>query len=212
VNQYPYDFSYVDTKVAERVSLLAKSVETDYDPNGNSLTTTKTYQYNTVNLLPAKITTSTSTGDSLVTIYSYPQDVNNSALVSHHMLTPVIEADNYKNNTFLNSVRAEYNSTIIMAPSDIITTQGNNPAEKRVVFSYDNYNNLIDAAKYNDRVDEIYAYGYNSSLPVAKIEHSNVSGASVIQAIAGLNQTTLNNPPSDDALRTELNKLRTQFP
>lgn len=219
MNKYPKYFSYVDTKIAQRIPLLTKSVETGYDPTGNALTATKTFEYtDLVNLLPTRITTNTSTGESLVSTYTYPLGDNSgtpgvSSFNFFHILTPVIETKNYKNNTFLNSVKAEYASSLF-APSSVITTQGSNQPETRITFAYDQYSNLTDAAKFNDKVHELYVYGYNATLPVAKIATGDGLSSSQVfsQVSTGLSQSILNNPPSDDALRTELNKLRTMFP
>lgn len=221
INKYPNFFSYVDTKVAQRISLLTKSVETDYDPGGNNLITSKTYQYaDTVNLLPTRISTVTSTGDSLVSIYTYASDDKSgvpgvSTLNYYHILTPVIEAKNYKNNTFLNSLKKEYRTSFPLAPADVISTVGSNAPEMRLVFNaYDQYGNITDVSKYNSKVHDLYVYGYNSALPVAKIEHSQTVASNQALSIisSNLNQSILNNPASDDALRTELNKLYTLFP
>jgi YD repeat-containing protein len=58
--------------------------------------------------------------------------------------------------------------------------------------------NKVNDVKYN------YLWGYNHRFPVAEVEGSDSS------TIAGLiNQSVLDNPANDAALRNELNKIRT---
>lgn len=76
--------------------------------------------------------------------------------------------------------------------------------EERAVFShYDDAFNLQEQQKSND-VNEVYIWGYNNSYPVAK-----VLGGNYTTIIGLLNQSIIQNPTSDEQLRTELNKLRT---
>lgn len=68
--------------------------------------------------------------------------------------------------------------------------------------------NLVEVTR-KDGVITSYVYGFNNAYPVAKavgISYSSIS------ASAGLSQTVLQNPTSDAALLTELNKIRQTFP
>ena len=76
----------------------------------------------------------------------------------------------------------------------------------QITMHYDGQMALVAQNRVNkvDNVKYFYLWGYNHRFPVAEIEGSD-SGK-----IAGLiNQSVLDNPAGDAALRTELNKIRT---
>ena len=60
------------------------------------------------------------------------------------------------------------------------------------------------AENKNYDVNTTWLWGYNHTCPVAK-----VVGASYATALSYINNAVLQNPSSDSALRTELNKIRT---
>jgi YD repeat-containing protein len=219
LNQYPYHWQYTDGIASERVSLLTSSTEKFYDANGvNTLSNTKVYTYgNLDHLQPTQISTTSSKGDQLSTSYQYPQDNTTdnfaSLLTQYHILTPVIEQRNYKNSSFLQSVKAYYNSspgingTPIIAPSYITTQLGTNPADARIQYKqYDNLGNLLDVSK-TDNEDVVYFYGYNAALPVAKVTGTNYNTAAQY-----VDQSVLNSPSSDQVMRDQLNNLRLHLP
>ncbi len=72
--------------------------------------------------------------------------------------------------------------------------------------SYDDKGNLTQQQKAND-VLHSYIWGYNKKYPVAEVR-----GISHSQAMSVLSQTVLDNPSGDAALRTEINKIRNNFP
>jgi YD repeat-containing protein len=69
--------------------------------------------------------------------------------------------------------------------------------------SYDSSGNLQEQYKTNDQ-KAVCLWGYNRTYPVVKIVGSNVS-----TVLGFVNMSVINNPSSDAALRTELNKIRT---
>jgi len=71
-------------------------------------------------------------------------------------------------------------------------------------FAYDALMNPQEESKTNDMVTT-YFWGYDHRYPVAK-----VTGKTYTESLAsGINQSVLDNPASENVLRTELNKLRT---
>jgi hypothetical protein len=77
--------------------------------------------------------------------------------------------------------------------------------KERISFSeYDTYYNLLGQSKTNDILTS-YIWGYNNQYPVAEI--IGMTASSAISS-ANLNLSIINNPQSDIALRSELNKLR----
>jgi YD repeat-containing protein len=77
--------------------------------------------------------------------------------------------------------------------------------KEEATFTYSG-SSVLQLSKTND-VNTAFVYGADKSLPIAQI-----TNATHAQAIALVNQAILDNPSSDAALRTELNKLRTGLP
>lgn len=71
---------------------------------------------------------------------------------------------------------------------------------------FDSYGNVLQQHT-KDGMLHAYLWGYNNQYLVARID-----GTSYNEAIAHVNSAILQNPTSDEQLRTELNKLRTAFP
>ena len=69
--------------------------------------------------------------------------------------------------------------------------------------AYDNRGNLSEQSKTAD-VTTAYLWGYRGAYLVAKIVGSSSSTVSAM-----VNMSVLNNPSSDAAMQTELNKIRT---
>jgi YD repeat-containing protein len=68
--------------------------------------------------------------------------------------------------------------------------------------AYDGNGNLQEQHKTND-IKEVYVWGYNHTYPVAKVTGSNLASV-----LSSLDMSVINNPSSDAALRSELNKIR----
>lgn len=54
-----------------------------------------------------------------------------------------------------------------------------------------------------------YLWGYNGQYPVAKVENTTYSA---VTSVSGLDMGEIQNPTSDQSLRTELNRIRTELP
>jgi YD repeat-containing protein len=184
---------------------------TNYDytlDNSNFFNTNNYYYY-----LWEKQTTS-SKGDTMRTEYTHPNDVYMpsaaiDSLITKNVLSPIIQEQDYKNVVLLYSTQINYalwptGIGSIVLPQTIQYQQGTDPFETRLqYFNYDAYGNPLEVSKAND-VHEIYLWGYNSEYPVAKVVGSNYATVSGF-----INQSILDNPANDQALRTELNKIRT---
>jgi len=83
------------------------------------------------------------------------------------------------------------------------TAGPDNYYKQQIAMSYDRNMVMISQHKVNN-VKYNYLWGYNHRFPVAEVEGSDSA------TIAGMiNQSVLDNPSSDQALRNELNKIRT---
>ncbi len=216
--RYIYHFSYKNCVAATKVALLTQTAETYYSPDGTpGLTTNTSYHYSntSAHLQPTTKKVITSTGEELVNEFMYPPDANFQYypfaynMTQANILMPVIRQRDFKENTFLGLVENHYNTTApgvnqnLIVPSLIKSQTGTGPIEDKVTFhDYDIWGNLRQVSKQSD-VNETYLYGYNSSLPVAKI-----MGSSYNVAKTYVTQSVLDNPASDAILRAHLDNLR----
>ncbi len=91
----------------------------------------------------------------------------------------------------------------------VYTAKGNEPLDNRLLFEkFDTQGNLLQSRDVDANVATTYLWGYNNMYPVAKVEnatHAEVIGTGVLQSV-------LDAPADDDALRTELQKIRDGLP
>jgi len=174
------------------------------------------------NLIHAQVTKTqsiNSKGDTLTTLYKYPQDITaglsstaeqaREGLISSHNLSPILELDNYKNGIKLTTAHTFYRnwSPTIILPEFVQEQKGTAIPDPKIQFyNYDSVGNILEESRAND-LHQVFIWGYNNSYPVAKIIGSNYA-----TAIQYINNSILQNPASDDQLRTELNKLRLNLP
>jgi Salmonella virulence plasmid 65kDa B protein len=201
------------------------TTEIVYHQDGtNPLTTSTNYFYdNPNNLIPTRTEVTDSKGNVLKTISRGPLEkagisaaISLSAtesaaideMLTRNILSPVLQTEQYRAGTLTSSSFVGYKNWggVILQPDKVKIQNGTNPIETRVTFnSYDNKGNLLEQQK-NNNVVESYIWGYGQQYPVAKIVGKSSADA-VSQS--GINMTIVNNPSSESALRTELNKLRT---
>lgn len=211
--------------------LLEKSEVTEYTITGY-YEQAETFSYNSKRLVQSK-TIKNSSGEDITTTYQYPMDFISDpflfGMTRAHIYTPVIEEKitNSSKNTFtltrtnyttvtgkVDDIitglprpggRQQSSSPDIFVVRDIQTQTDQSPLETRWAFNkYDPEGNLLEMQKTND-VKEVYLWGYNGQYPVAKIIGTDYATVSRI-----ISQSTLDNSViTDEALRNELNKLRT---
>lgn len=212
--RYIFHFSYKNCVAATKVSLLTQTKESHFKPDGTpGLSTTTGYFYgNPSHLQPTAKKVVTSWGEELKADFKYPSDdpylYPNYYMVQANMLTPVLEQKNFRGNEFLSSVTTSYHvlpgtTNVLIAPGSIQSKTGDGPPETRIAFhGYDTKGNLLQASRAAD-VMETYLYGYNASLPVAKL-----TGTTYAVASGYITQSVLDNPPGEAALRDHLSNLR----
>lgn len=191
--------------------LKTKTITTT-DDNGISLTSVENYYYDKTPALHqiTQIKTNSSKKDEMTTKMEYPTDYSTlppyNSMLQRHMLNPVIKQTSYKNTSFLQSTQTDYQDwgNDIIAPKKVQQVRGSGSANviTTSMLGYDKTGNLLSIAKENDAI-MCYLWGYNSQYPVAKVIGSDYN--TVKEKIT---QSILDNPTSDQALRDELNKLR----
>jgi len=182
-----------------------------YDQTGNNpAIQTELYNYNGYNQLTNQ-TTVNSKGDSIATFLKYPQDYSDAVyqtMVSKNIISPVIEQTTTKGHgTELSKTQTSYafwNNNGLILPDSIKKSVLGNIPETEIVFSnYDSSGNPLEYTT-KDGITTAILWGYNHQYPVAKIVGSYYSTASNT-----INQSILDNPTDEQALRNELGKLRT---
>lgn len=114
-------------------------------------------------------------------------------------------------NGILNRTTGQYFMTSAannqIYPLSLLSSIYYDPLKTDIQFlNYDALGNLVEQRKAND-TKEVYFYGYNGKYPVAKLLNTDYNTARQY-----INQKVLDNPPSDDQLRTELQNLRRNLP
>ncbi len=193
--------------LAGNTSQYLETVNTNYY---DDLSQTGTNYFNV-----SRTTMTDSEGNTQETKYFFPYDnvteipalTRTAMLDDKNMISTVLKQESFEGSTKLSTLVTKYagfNSNTHYLPQQVQTAKGTNALENRVEYNdYDTYGNPVELQQTNG-TKIVYLWGYDHTLPVAQIQ--NADRADVIAAI---NQTILNNPASDAALRTELQKLRT---
>jgi YD repeat-containing protein len=182
--EYKESFVAIDTKAYQEASLLTSNLTYTYYQGDTSkyVLTTTNYTYNEGNLGVAEKSSLSSKGELLKTTYKYPLDFVSTnpsapnvynAMVTRNIITPVIEQTDNVNSTLLQITKTNYKNwgNSIIAPETMVTTRSSKD-DTRIRYKYDSQGNLIEAAKEKD-VNTCYIWGYNKSLPIAKVENAS---------------------------------------
>jgi hypothetical protein len=180
--------------------------------NGVSVTDRKYYTYNSLFQVQSEQHFN-SDGTSTVTNYQYPVDLPgtgvNNQMMAAHIYSPVLTATKTRNGSPVSYLNNNYISpyTNIFVPQYTQVQIAGNPVETRYLYNaYDIQGHLLERQLPNG-VKEDFLWGYGYRFPVAKVVGSDYSTVNGL-----INSATVATPPSDGALRTELNKLRTGLP
>lgn len=192
---------------------LSKSTETIYDSTGNNPVTTITnYEY--INPLHNQLTsqtTTTSSGDTIETKYSYAHEENNTALIAKNMIGIPLKTEVKRNGELLSTQETVYKDwgNNLLAPEIIKTAKGNQSLENRIKYNVmDNTNGNPLEIEQVGGIKIVYIWGYNKTQPIAKIENATYAQVQPFEA----NLQTLSNTGSETNLINALNILRTSLP
>ncbi|WP_339624827.1 RHS repeat domain-containing protein [uncultured Winogradskyella sp.] len=181
---------------------IVKNTEKLYDDNENITLVTQTeteFNYDK-HYQPDKVISVTSDGKPLIQTFIYPQNTfsydnalpntpNRIEQLAYQNRVVPIEVKSYKdwnnNSVFEASEQISFTRTIydlfgnVLEPSTIQTGKGVQPnMQNRIEFKeYDSDGNILQVSKA-DGMDITYIYGYNNTLPVAKIENATYTQVS----------------------------------
>jgi YD repeat-containing protein len=189
----------------------------DSDGTIKSITDTVLYTYSTSAAHQNPITSKkkNSKKQAIDEYYYYPEDMisilgDNGGGIYTSMIQQGLTGPLVLKRQNNNSVQTKETKTVFASPfgtfikpSSIYVKNSSNPSELRISMQYNGIGNITQQQKTND-VKEVYLWGYNQAYPVAKI-----TGSDYATVLAKISQNILDNPASDQALRTELSKLNT---
>lgn len=198
-----------------QMSKLNKVIERSIDPtNNDTLTKTQQFYYNSRNLELSKIVSTDSRGNATEVLTFYPVDTTGSgvdsdvwnAMINKNMVavptSTVAKVGGSTTSTTINKYDFESVSDRVLLKDIFYSLKSSTPVSE-ASFEYSSSGKVIEQMRTNN-VREVYLWGYGERYPVAKV--LNTTHAT---ALTYVNQAILNNPGSDEALRTELAKLRT---
>lgn len=199
--------SNITTKEYFNNNFIEKNVAIEYDSHNQQ----------------SKVTTADSNNNILTNELFYPYNFSDAVsldMVSKNSIIPLVQVVNKKNGGILESSKFEYGqiSNNLFKPFSFSKSKGNNSLEKRNIFNYDSNGNIIatiniyptgtspGGATLYDGSTTTIIWGYNKTLPVAKIESSsNITvPATLITAI----ETASSNTGTEASLLSALNNLR----
>nr|WP_199157338.1 hypothetical protein [Pedobacter sp. ASV2] len=215
-NFYNNAYEFFDYRIENGNKHLAKRVETSYTDNGN-IVNEQVYTYNNLHNNPIQTISSGSANVTIEETFKYPTDViyvTNSTeedgrqkLVLANNIIEVLEKTTTKNQQ-QQKVKTFYKDFLSSGTPfpEKIEVSNNSVMEKRVDFDQYVSGKLVQQSVAGG-IKESYIWGYNNQFPVAKISNGDYR-----TAINYINQSIIDNPVSDDQLRTEINKIRVNLP
>ncbi len=226
-------------KVNCKCNELNKVIEKKYLENKVITTETKFYyENNNCNVLTRKENVD-SRNKSIKTINYYPDQVIIPTSLNHddlqlaeiegitklktnyQIFTP-IQVEVYEDNSLITSQRTNYtintNSGLVL-PKNVELAKANGALKKKIVYhDYDRYGNPIEVSK-KDGIKNIYVWGYNKTMPIAKITNATFSEVNAL--VSTLNLLAISNADNDRTmlyngnegnLRRALDSLRNNLP
>lgn len=206
---------------------LKKSTSKDYYDGGlvYETVTENFYDYNRhYQLKSSKVTD--SKGDVLETKNYYPTDLADLTDIVAPQTThinalktanrwEVIQTESYKNTNLTSKLRNTYlNNSGVILPKSVQTAKGTAALEERIVYhSYYSNGNVQEVSK-TDGTHIVYIWGYDQTVPIAKIENATFSDiptsiySGILNASNADDDRTQGTTGNEGALRTELDKLR----
>lgn len=167
-----------------------------YYPNGSTVPsikqTNQLFTYNSLNKNISESTLVNSLGESLTTKNFYH---TGNTIYSKNRISEIERVETYKGTELLSKTQINYATlwllNVSFLPNVIVSSKGDNALQsKMVITKYDEFSNPLQMNQENG-IPISYIWGYNSSLPVAKIEnlvHSSIP-ANLIQDIQNYSST-----------------------
>jgi len=217
--------SFNDAGEVETITTYGYDYNKHYQLKSTSVTDSKGDVMETINYYPADVLATTDLGydvlggPELTAILKLRAPDAGNLTGTHQVATPV-QVETKKNASVVSVVRTNFNivGTLgLVLPKNVETSKAGTALEERIVYhSYYDNGNVKEVSK-TDGTRIVYIWGYNQTVPIAKIE--NATYVQVSGYVAGI-QTASNNDNdrtegiagSEGTLRTALTNLRNALP
>lgn len=210
-------FSFISGAYGGVSSVVDSLYLKDANDNPLQVVTTRETTYDpVVDYLPRTVRTSDSNGEVFETTNYYPKDNNvtgASGLISKNRLAELVKSETVKDPDATTPIKIqatekEYTSVgALILPSLVKTKKGESSILDRVAFTYHSNGNLKEA-NVIDGPQTTYVWGYGNRYPVAVVSNASQTDINGVN----LNMVLVNDvTTSDVAMRTELDKLRTNL-
>lgn len=214
-------YQYTNILAKTGVVKLMEVKETTY-AGTESVTETTSYTYESgFQYEPTTIKRTQSDGSVLKSNFVYPKEVQYSnsmakKMVDKNIVSQAIRQTDSLNNKQLRIVENNYSTFAEkLLPSSVTVQQGTGSKQTEIAYtSYDNKGNVTTIRK-NDATNEAIIWGYDQTLPVARLE--NITYSEISSTLMGyLNQlqtiTSLTNATERDKLHTINQAIRDNLP
>ena len=220
-----YTTDIVRFDASRNVDRLVQTAVTDYYDNSSVVTRSFNRYNNPYGHIKEKETIN-SNNEISITKFFYPYDfttsITNELFNRNQIASPIDVITSQQvgsTEKILSKVHNIYKDwgNNVLLPEEVQTAKADGELEPRVKYTeYDGFGNPTEVAK-TDGTPMAYIWGYNHQYPVAKIENMTYSGVSAyvndIQSKSDLDTDhKMGGQGTEGALRTELNKLRTELP
>ena len=192
---------------------LKRKIINEYQDNGVASIQTE-YSYDHPYMLMRSKSKTNSKGNVIKELYSYPNDMVSAnedpngiylSMVNKNIITPTVKTVRYNNEKQIETTTIHFFEPHpgLYVPHYSENKNGNNLPFRSITFnSYDLLGNVLEFSKSDD-IPVSYFWGYGGEYPVAKTVGLNRTATEQY-----ITQSILDNPISDEQIRSELNKLR----
>lgn len=216
--------NYNDAGVIESITTRSYNYDKHYQVKSTSVTDSRGDTIETINYYPAEVLLVSDLGYENITtselsaiVQMQVPDTNNPTK-THQLATP-IQVETKKNNVVQSVVRTNFNieSSGLVLPKGVETAKGMGTLQDRIQYHEYYANGNVKEVSKTDGTHIVYIWGYDQTVPVAKIE--NATASQVDSYISGIqnasnndNDRTEGTAGNEGALRTALANLRSALP
>jgi YD repeat-containing protein len=208
-------------QIAPSINLLSKQV-VNLVEEGEILTQTSENTYESIphHYNPTKVTTTGSDGKVTEKYMKYPHEDLNGTLLGENRINTVLETTVVKDNFIIDRVRNHYTfDSGNYLPKSVKVSKSQDPftgepttstsLEERLIFHSYYSNGKIREVSQKDGAHAVYIWGYDQTVPVAKIENATWRDipSSLYTNIINASNADVNDS-TENTLRLRLNELR----
>lgn len=202
-------FYIINDKTYSKSAWLKKSsvTSTSYFDNSQSIEEQSETNFNGFNYAISS-TKKVADGNTIEQFYTYPETGYANLAAAHILNTPVV-VEKKVDGKLISRTETQFANPASTRPTAIVTSNIGNTAQKTTSIDlYDDKGNAIQITGPAGNVTTTI-YGYNKTLPIAKIEGATYAQVSpYIQTIIDASNADAQNPSNETALLTALDNFR----